>query len=65
VSAICSISLRGSTFDPGLNPDGCEFLLVFDDGEFEEADIFASPIGSSAADEAPTVDGLARTNFQS
>jgi hypothetical protein len=48
-----------------LNPDGCEFLLVFDDGEFEEDDIFASPIGLSAADEAPTVDGLARTSFQS
>jgi oxalate decarboxylase len=24
----------------GLNPDGCEFLLVFDDGEFDEDDTF-------------------------
>jgi len=24
----------------GLNPDGCEFLLVFDDGDFDEDDTF-------------------------
>src|ERR1700682_6359008 len=24
----------------GLNPDGCEFLLVFDDGEFDEDNTF-------------------------
>src|SRR5258708_27097447 len=24
----------------GLGPDGCEFLLVFDDGDFEEQDLF-------------------------
>jgi hypothetical protein len=23
-----------------LNPDGCEFLLVFDDGDFDEDDTF-------------------------
>ena len=31
---------RRSAFDPGLNPDGCEFLLVFDDGDFDEDDTF-------------------------
>jgi oxalate decarboxylase len=24
----------------GLGPDGCEFLLVFDDGSFDEDDTF-------------------------
>jgi hypothetical protein len=24
----------------GLGPDGCEFLLVFDDGDFDEDDTF-------------------------
>ncbi|HEV8059640.1 MAG TPA: cupin domain-containing protein, partial [Gemmataceae bacterium] len=24
----------------GLNPDGCEFLLVFDDGDFDEDNTF-------------------------
>ena len=29
-----------SALDPGLNPDGCEFLLVFDDGDFDEDNTF-------------------------
>jgi oxalate decarboxylase len=31
----------------GLEPDGCEFLLVFDDGSFSEDNTFLSAIGSS------------------
>jgi len=27
-----------SAFNPGAQPDGCEFLLVFDDGDFDEDD---------------------------
>ena len=29
----------------GLGEDGCEFLLVFDDGDFDENELFCSPIG--------------------
>ena len=39
--AICGIFQPGIPHSiQGLNPDGCEFLLVFDDGDFDEDDTF-------------------------
>ena len=40
-SAISGISHAGIPHSiQGLNPDGCEFLLVFDDGDFDEDNTF-------------------------
>ena len=37
---LVALSARDSAFHPGLGPDGCRFLLVFDDGNFDEFHTF-------------------------